>query len=362
MTSATVTFLQESSRQYTGVPTTCVPGGRCGPCRLLASEMVTKDFTSAPGRRATGLADIAQSTGRVGFGTSGLLRIGTSRERQAVLAAALAGGVTHFDTAPIYGFGESERALGRLLQRRRNEVTLTTKFGLQPSRLASRLLPLQRVARRTLHLFPGLRRLAVRQAGALYSPPSFSVTAVQASLEASLRALRTDYVDFYLAHEASVKALPPEDVIGLLQDLQRAGKIRAFGVATQFNCLMPVLHRCPQLARVVQFDSEPTSENIATMAADADQLVITYSFLARAVIASRERLRGAPASAGDLTAADEDTLGGLLLRAAVLANPRGLVLMQSRSAARIERNLLAANSSRHDDRVRRLLDLLGARN
>jgi D-threo-aldose 1-dehydrogenase len=325
--------------------------------RLPANEMMTRACTSTQG--ATGLANIAKSTSRVGFGTSGLLRIGTARERQAVLAAALACGITHFDTAPIYGFGESERALGRFLQRRRSEVTLTTKFGLQPSRFAARLLPLQRAARNALKVFPGLRGVAARRSAVLYSPPCFSVRAVRDSLEASLRALRTDYVDFYLAHQASVEALPPEEVIGLLEDLRQSGKIRAFGIATDFSCLMPVLERRPQLSRVVQFDSEPTSENVAAMASDTSQLVITYGFIARAVAASRERLRNAPAEAGGLEKADDDTLGGLLLRAVVLANPRGLVLMQSRSPGRIERNLEAANSPLQDDRVRRLVELLG---
>jgi D-threo-aldose 1-dehydrogenase len=316
-------------------------------------------FTDGEPAHATALANIAKSGSRIGFGTAGLLRIGSARERQAVLATALDCGVTHFDTAPIYGFGESERALGRFLQRQRNRVTLTTKFGLQPSRLAARLAPLQRAGRRTLLMFPALRRAAVRSSNVLYAPPCFSLSAVRNSLEASLRALRTDYVDFYLAHQASVAALPPDDVIGLLEDLQRAGKILAFGVATDFDWLTPVLQQCPKLSRVVQFDSEPGSGNAAAMAAGADRLLITYSFIARAVAASRERLRGAPASAGDLAQADDDTLGGLFLRAAVLANPRGMVLMQSRSTARIERNVKAANSSRHDDRVKHLVDVLG---
>jgi hypothetical protein len=41
---------------------------------------------------------------------------------------------------------------------------------------------------------------------------------------------------------------------------------------------------------------------------------------------------------------DDDTLGGLLLRPAMLANPRGIVLMQSRSITRIERNMQAATN------------------
>jgi D-threo-aldose 1-dehydrogenase len=299
-----------------------------------------------------------QSSCRVGFGTGGLLRIGSRRERDFVLAAALDSGVAHFDTAPIYGFGEAERTLGRFLQRQRHRVTLTTKFGLRPSALAARLLPLQRAARRAIQLVPALRRAAVRNSGVLYTPPCFSVQFVRKSLESSLRALRTDYVDFFLAHQASSQALPTDEVIGLMEDLQRAGKIRGFGVATDFDWLLPVLERRPQLSRVVQFDSEVSSRNVAALGDGADRLLITYGFIGRAVAASRELLQRAPADTSELVRADDETLGGWLLRACVLANPHGMVLMQSRSPARIARNVRAASSPGHDDRVRRLVDLL----
>ncbi len=303
-------------------------------------------------------AVIGKPVSRVGFGTGGLLRIGSARERQGILASALDNGITHFDTAPIYGFGEAERSLGRFLQGQRSRVTLTTKFGLQPSRLAARLVPLQRAGRRMVQLFPAIRRAAVRSSGALYSPPSFSVAAVQRSLEQSLRALRTDHVDFFLAHQASGEVLPAQEVIELLENLRRAGKILAFGVATDFERLPPVLSQRPQLSKVVQFDSDLTTGNAAKLG-HADRLLITYGFINRSVAICRERLRSCTGDESDLAAAADDTLGGLLLRAAVLANPQGSVLMQSRSAARIKLNMQSANGAGDDERVHRLVKLLG---
>jgi D-threo-aldose 1-dehydrogenase len=299
----------------------------------------------------------AKTTTRIGFGTGGLLRIPSERRRQDALAAALASGITHFDTAPLYGFGESERALGRFLRGRRSEVTLTTKFGLQASALAARLAVFQSAARRALELFPALRRAAVRNAAALSTPPSFSLPAARESLEKSLRALRTDYVDFYLAHQASATALPDEELIGWLQDMKREGKILAFGVATDFEWLPPVLQKRPQLSQVVQFDSDLTRGNVAALDRDPERLLITYGFIGRAVAVCRERL--AAGAHPTLERADDDELGGLLLRAAVLANPAGIVLMQSRSPARIERNMRAAVSAAADERVRGLVSLLG---
>jgi D-threo-aldose 1-dehydrogenase len=296
---------------------------------------------------------IGKTALRVGFGTGGLLRITSARRRQDTLAAALASGITHFDTAPLYGFGESERALGRFLRGQRSKVTLTTKFGLQASALAARLVVFQSAARRALRLFPALRRAAVRNSGAFSTPPSFSRTAASASLEKSLRALRTEYVDFFLAHQASESALPDDDLIAWLEDAKRAGKILAFGVATDFECLPPVLQRRPELSRVVQFDSDLTRQCVAAVAGN-DRLVITYGFIGRSITTFRERLPG-------LERVSDDELGGLLLRAAVLANPNGIVLMQSRSTRRIESNVRTATSYGQDARVHELVALLRAK-
>jgi D-threo-aldose 1-dehydrogenase len=296
---------------------------------------------------------VGKSACRVGFGTGGLLRIGSARGRQDALAAALASGVTHFDTAPLYGFGEAERALGRFLRGQRSKVTLTTKFGLQASPLAARLVFFQSAARRMLKLIPAVRRVAVRNAGAFRTLPSFSRAAAVASLERSLRALRTEYIDFFLAHQASVAALPDAELIGWLEDVAREGKIRAFGVATDFEWLLPVLEQRPQLSRVVQFDSDLTRANVTSVVAN-ERLVITYGFIARSVASCRERFPS-------LSAVSDDELGGLLLRAAVLANPNGIVLMQSRSTRRIESNARAATSCSHDERVHELVRLLGSK-
>jgi aryl-alcohol dehydrogenase-like predicted oxidoreductase len=294
---------------------------------------------------------IGKSAFRVGFGTGGLMRISSARQRQDALAAALASGITHFDTAPLYGFGESERALGRFLRGRRSKVTLTTKFGLQPSALAARLALLQGVARRAIAFFPALRRTAVRNSSAFSAAPFFSRAAAAHSLEKSLRALRTDYVDFFLAHQASAAALPDQDLLGWLEDVRRAGKIRAYGVATDFECLLPVLRQRPQLSRVVQFDCDLARGRAGLPGGSNDHLLITYGFVGRAIATCRERI-------ASFNQVSDDELGGMLLRAAVLANPNGLVLMQSRSIRRIESNARAATIDRDDERVRELVQLL----
>ncbi|MGH7639698.1 MAG: aldo/keto reductase [Candidatus Dormibacteria bacterium] len=114
-----------------------------------------------------------------------------------VVGAALDQGVTLFDTADIYGGGESERLLGQALGARRGEALVTTKFGM-----------------RRRGDDPELAR----------GDPAY----VLASAEASLRRLGTDVIDVYLMHQPDPKT-PIEETLGALQQLISAGKVRFVG-------------------------------------------------------------------------------------------------------------------------------------
>ncbi len=117
---------------------------------------------------------------------------------RAVVDAALDAGVTFFDTADIYGNkGGSEELLGRVLQGRRDQVMLATKFG-KP-----------------------MRDGAERRGTAAY---------IRAALDASLRRLQTDIIDLYQHHEEDA-GTPLEETIGTLDELVREGKIRAYGTS-----------------------------------------------------------------------------------------------------------------------------------
>ena len=64
-----------------------------------------------------------------GLGTNNFGRRMDQAATRRVVAAALDAGITHFDTADIYGEGRSEEYLGRALGARRGEVTIASKFG-----------------------------------------------------------------------------------------------------------------------------------------------------------------------------------------------------------------------------------------
>jgi aryl-alcohol dehydrogenase-like predicted oxidoreductase len=114
---------------------------------------------------------------------------------RAVVHAALDAGITLFDTADVYGNqGGSETALGEILGSRRKDIVLATKFAMPMSDT------LQGASRR------------------------YIMTAV----EASLRRLRTDWIDLYQQHTAD-PLTPIEETLRALEDLTRAGKIRYAG-------------------------------------------------------------------------------------------------------------------------------------
>ena len=80
------------------------------------------------GRTGLQVSVLGYGAGAVG----GLMVRGAPAEQEASVARALEAGITYFDTAPLYGNGESERNLGRVLKALRAEVVLGTKVRLSP--------------------------------------------------------------------------------------------------------------------------------------------------------------------------------------------------------------------------------------
>lgn len=131
----------------------------------------------------------------VGLGCNNFGRRVDDAGTHAVVDAALDAGVTFFDTADVYGGGQSETFLGQALAGRRQEVVLATKFG-----------------------------------GGGGGRGKGSREQIRLALEASLRRLRTDYVDLYQHHQEDPDT-PLAETIAALDELGHEGKIRAYGTS-----------------------------------------------------------------------------------------------------------------------------------
>jgi aryl-alcohol dehydrogenase-like predicted oxidoreductase len=130
---------------------------------------------------------------RVGLGTNNFGRRLDRAQSIEVVATALDAGVTHIDTANIYGSGESERFIGEALEGRRGDAFLATKFGMGEGGNGS---------------------------------PEY----VRQALEASLRSLRTNYVDLLYYHRPD-GVTPISETLGAMHELVEDGKVRHLGVS-----------------------------------------------------------------------------------------------------------------------------------
>jgi aryl-alcohol dehydrogenase-like predicted oxidoreductase len=147
-----------------------------------------------------------------------------------LLAFAFERGINFYDTADMYSQGESEALIGKVLSKKRDRIIIASKAGYRlPARrqLASKLKPLLRPLVQKLKIRRD--RLPSSASGALSQ--DFSPKYLQSAVEGSLRRLKTDYLDILQLHS------PPADVVERgewlpgLEELQRTGKVRYYGIA-----------------------------------------------------------------------------------------------------------------------------------
>jgi aryl-alcohol dehydrogenase-like predicted oxidoreductase len=142
---------------------------------------------------------------RIGLGAmsmSGYYNIGEGSDAESIrtIHRALDLGVTHLDTAEIYGPYANEELVGRAIKGRRDKIVLATKFGI------------------VSHAGGG--------PGVLDSSPAN----VRAAVEGSLKRLGTDRIDLYYQHRVDPKT-PIEETVGALAKLVVEGKVRHIGLS-----------------------------------------------------------------------------------------------------------------------------------
>ena len=152
------------------------------------------------------LGDSGLTVSTVGLGCNQIGRRLDLAATRAVVDAAIESGITLFDAADIYGTppGACEELLGQALEGRRDGIVLATKFGMPAGGII-----------RPAHEARGSRRY------------------IRASIEGSLRRLRTDHVDLYQLHRPD-PLTPIEETLAALDEVVREGKVRYIG-SSQFD-------------------------------------------------------------------------------------------------------------------------------
>lgn len=148
------------------------------------------------------LGNAALEVSALGLGCMGLsFGYGPATEKKAavqLLQAAYDEGITFFDTAEAYGPFTNEELLGDALWPVRDKIVIATKFGFKEG---------------------------VPDLGMDSRPET-----IRAVAEASLKRLRTDYIDLFYQHRVDPN-VPIEDVAGTVKDLIQEGKVKHFGLS-----------------------------------------------------------------------------------------------------------------------------------
>ena len=164
------------------------------------------------------------ATSAMGFGGMALTPVygGAIDEDEslATLNHAIDAGVTFIDTANIYGDGDNERLIARVLAGRRDEVTLATKFGIQGNP-------------------------AGRAQGRI--SPRGDAAYVRQCIDESLQRLQTDVIDLYYLHRRD-PAVPIEETVGAMAELVAAGKVRHLGLSEVSAAEMRAAHAVHPIA------------------------------------------------------------------------------------------------------------------
>lgn len=201
-----------------------------------------------------------------------------------VVHKALDLGVTLFDTADVYGgygygnYGGSETQLGQILGPRRKDIVLASKFGM-----------------------------AMNAAGTMKgASPAY----IRSAIEASLKRLRTDWIDLYQIHRPDPQT-PIEDTLGTLDALVKEGKVRQIGCSCFSSAQIDAAQAAAARLGLTPLATSQDEYSLLSRAIERDPMpairrhglgLLPYYPLANGLLTGKYK-RNAPAPAGSRLAA-----------------------------------------------------------
>jgi len=293
----------------------------------------------------------------IGLGCMGMsVFYGPANDRQSidVIHRALDLGITLLDTADMYGVGRNEELVGRAIRDRRDAVVLATKFG------------------------------NVRAPDGTFLEINGRPEYVKQACDASLKRLGVDVIDLYYQHRVDPQT-PIEDTVGAMAELVREGKVRYLGLSEAGPDTIRRAHAVHPIAALqseYSLWSRDHEDEVLPLCAELGIGFVAYSPLGRGF------LTGAIRSIDDLAPDDwrrqnprfqgENFQRNLELVDAVhdLAKQKGCTAAQlalawvlardehivpipgTRSIARLEENVRAADVTLSEDELRRLDEIL----
>ena len=173
--------------------------------------------------------------------------------------AALDIGINLFDTADVYGLGESERTLGEALGSRRHEAVITSKYGVRFN----------------------------NEKGTFYDNSGLWS---EKAVTASLKRLGTDYIDLYLVHYRD-GFTPIEELVNTANRLKKKGLIRSFGFSNVFRHDLDEIEPYKQHFVAIQDEfslaRRDNEADLLTLAAALDLTPLTWGSLGQGILTGK---------------------------------------------------------------------------
>ena len=174
----------------------------------------------------------------LGFGCAPILgSVGSAKSSRAI-SCAIEYGINHFDLARSYGYGSAEKFLGKAIGAKRKDIVISSKFGIKANIKAKILSPVKPLLRYTLGIIPKRKsenqislKKSLTVADSFHYRISLNRVEMNKSLEESLRALKTDYLDYFFIHEPIGTIENIDELFDESDKLKQKGKIRGFGIS-----------------------------------------------------------------------------------------------------------------------------------
>lgn len=271
---------------------------------------------------------------QLGFGCGSIMGRSGKKHSLRILQQAFAAGITHFDAARSYGYGEAERCVGEALHAHRDQVVIASKFGILPPNINKFIYKLKPFYQYVLAQFPNWRTYFRKSAAILNAtalPQQISLPLAKASLEKSLFELKTDYLDILFLHEGKLSDIT-EEMQHFLDSLVKEGKIRAYGAATSIEESLLIAEKYPHF--LLQFPNSILNRN------DEKLNFSQHSFITYHAFSNRDLIPTALSSRKDAP-----SIPKLMLSYALLANPKGTVVTSMLREEHLQKNIKIASSS-----------------
>jgi len=168
---------------------------------------------------------------KLGIGTSAYGSRVNQKDANFIIETLINKGINYIDTSPYYGFGNAERIVAKSIQGKRNELFISTKFGISirnSNSFIRKLIPWSR----KIYSIPGVKNAFKKTSGNYIIDKILTVEQVSTSIYSSLKNLRVEYLDLLIVHNNIGAYIEDNELIDYLLELRNKQIIFNYGVST----------------------------------------------------------------------------------------------------------------------------------